>query len=252
MHTFQHPNFVHGALLDDYLAQGWYRMGQRLFTNDYIYLNKQWIRVFWLRFRLKDWSPSPTHRKILRHFQELNVRIVPFEFDEEKEALYQEYRTAIDFDGPEFATEFLLDTFPGIEPGHYTFDSRMVEMRQKSGDLLGLGIFDLGEKAGAGIISFFHPDLRKWSPGKFLMLKKIEYLKAQGFDYFYPGYMTWKYPKFNYKLFAGEAFAEIWDPFSRVWLPYSAELVDRLGTLQEIYFIPYIEEAEQRRKDAGF
>ena len=58
----------------------------------------------------------------------------------------------------------------------------MVQVRD--GDkLIAVGYFDKGKTAIAGILNMYHPDYKQYSPGKFLMLKKLEYALSQGYDF---------------------------------------------------------------------
>jgi leucyl-tRNA---protein transferase len=74
----------------------------------------------------------------------------------------------------------------------------------REGDqLIACGFFDLGESSAAGITSFYDPAYKKYSLGKYLIYKKIEYCKNQGKQYFYPGYFVPGNPHFDYKLSIG-------------------------------------------------
>jgi len=42
-------------------------------------------------------------------------------------------------------------------------------------------------------------------------------------DYYYPGYIVMNFPKFDYKLEAGEGICEIYDTMKEKWAPYSPE-----------------------------
>jgi arginine-tRNA-protein transferase len=113
--------------------------------------------------------------------------------------------------------------------------------------LIAVGVFDLGENSIAGILNFYDPDYKKFSLSKCLILKKMEFALNSGRDWYYPGYIGYKLPKFDYKLDPGFEAAEILDPFSRHWFPYSPELVEELALLQHPYFFPP-EELEEKNK----
>lgn len=217
--------------LDAYLANGWYRMAQTLFTLDYI-LMAEYVRVFWLRFRLPGFDFEKKHRDLIRKNSRFQVDILPLHLTAEHDRLYSDYRQWIDFDGPSTARAFLFEEHgPLYSNKKGIFESRMVEVRD-NGKLIALGVFDLGQNATAGIMNFFHPDYQKYSPGKYLMLKKIEYSLQEGMAWYYPGYIGYRFPKFDYKLYPGASFAEIFDPVMEEWLPYSAEKVRELAESQ--------------------
>jgi arginyl-tRNA--protein-N-Asp/Glu arginylyltransferase len=232
-HQF-YPSELHPQQLDHFLAQGWYRMGQKVFTVDYIFVEK-WIRVFWLRFRLKEFVTERKHRQLMARFNRFQVTTRPLVMTEELEFLYSEYYQSLDFATSSSASLFLFDqVFQGNEMRN-VFDSRLIEVRDQ-GKLIAAGIYDLGENSLAGILNFFHPDYRKFSPGKFLILKKMELAQEAGLDWYYPGYIGHGLPKFDYKLYPGIASAEIFDPFSGEWIPWREGLVEELAKTQEELF----------------
>ena len=70
------------------------------------------------------------------------------------------------------------------------------------------------------------------------MLKKIEYTMNSGREWYYPGYIGFNFPKFDYKLYPSNDTAEIWEPFRQEWLPYNPTLLEELTKLQEVFFEP--------------
>lgn len=235
MNSEYFPDSLPAKKLDEYLSVGWYRMEQSLFTLDYIFIEK-WIRVFWLRYRMEDFQFSRKHRQLMNRCSAFSVETKPLQITEEHESLFSLYRQIIDFDGPPSASRFLFGrSFDGNKPKN-VFDSQMIEVRHQN-QLIAVGVFDVGENAVAGILNFYHPDFKKYSFGKFLILKKMEFVLNSGREFYYPGYIGFDFPKFDYKLFPGSQTAEIWDPFDFVWLPYSPELVAHLTQMQELFFV---------------
>lgn len=233
IHDVHFPQKVRGGQLDAYLAMGWYRIGQVIFTTHHIPHSSGWYRVMWLRYVLQRIRLGKKQQQVLRMNAGFDVVINPFSLSEELEDLYLLYRSHISFPASETLHQSLFDhSVHGVENGP-VFDSFVTEVRDK-GKLVAAGIFDCGLKSIAGILNFFDPAYKKFSPGKFLMLQKIQYARQQGMDHYYPGYIAADYPKFDYKLFAGADAAEIYDPISRKWLPYSTKLIhDLKDTLVE-------------------
>lgn len=58
--------------------------------------------------------------------------------------------------------------------------------------LLQLDFSDKGANAIAGILNFYHPDYKKFSLGKYLILQKIEFARANRFLYYL--YWVYQYP----------------------------------------------------------
>ena len=236
MNNQSNPQSLAPQELDNYLVNGWYRMEQGLFTVDYIYIEK-WIRVFWLRYRLKDFAFSKKHTQLISRCERFQVEVKPLQINTEHEELFSNYRQIVNFECPPSASQFLFDgQFQGGQRSNI-FDSQMIEIRDKS-RLIALGVFDQGKNSIAGILNFYHPAYRKFSFGKYLMLKKIEYAIQSGRDWYYPGYIGFDFPKFDYKLYPGEDTAEIWEPLQKQWLPYNPVLLEELTILQELFFEP--------------
>ncbi len=212
-----------GNELDLFLSIGYFRMQQEIFTCQYVVFNNTYCPVHWLRIVLENVKYGPKQSRLFRINEKFSVTINPFVLSKEIEALYALYRSAVDFDAPE-SVEFWL-----MNGAHHTvFDTYMIEIRDDS-KLIAVGIFDNGERSIAGIMNFYHPDYRKQSLGKYLMMLKINYAQLQHKEYYYPGYLVSNYPKFDYKLFSCEAATEVFDETSGQWFPFSWEVVNILA-----------------------
>jgi len=230
------PESLTGEELDQFLLQGWYRMGQRLFTVDYIFIER-WIRVFWLRFKMSDFSFSKKQKELMSKVERFNVRILPLEISDEQEALYAIYYKSIDFEASPTASDFLFgrDLFTEDQPN--IFNSRMVEVRDGK-KLISVGVFDMGQNSLAGILNFYHPDYKKYSLGRYMILKKMEFALKSGLEWYYPGYVGYNFQKFEYKLFPGVETAEFLEPLAMQWLPYSNESIEFYALSQNALFVP--------------
>jgi arginine-tRNA-protein transferase len=85
--------------------------------------------------------------------------------------------------------------------------------------LIASGFFDLGRQSAEGITSFYDPEYKKYSLGKYLIYQKINYCRALGLKYFYPGYFVPGYRFFDYKLSIGRASLEYLQVTTGKWLP---------------------------------
>jgi arginyl-tRNA--protein-N-Asp/Glu arginylyltransferase len=221
------PAKVIGSKLDAYLAIGWYRIGQIIFTTDYIPHPDRWIRVFWLRFSLDKFKWGRKQTKLLASNLAYTVEIKPLVVTKELNDLYSRYYDNLDFAASPTLENNLFDYSVVVDPAHRVFDSYVIEIRD-AGKLIAAGIFDKGEKTLAGIVNFFEPAYRKISPGKWLMLLKIQYALENKMTYYYPGYIASDFSKFDYKLFPDVEAAEIYDPVYKQWMAYSAGLLKEL------------------------
>ena len=221
------PKCCTGQELDKYLHMGWYRLGQLIFTTDYIPLGETWCPVFWLRFRLDKVHYGKKQLALIRANREFTVEIKPLDITKETEQLYELYKNHIDFEVSPTLANYLYDGgMVGIMQN--VFQSEMIEVRD-NGKLIAVGVFDIGEETIAGIVNIYHPDYYKYSLGKFLMLMKMNYAMKTGKTWYYPGYIAYGYTKFDYKLFLGKDAAEIFDPYNKEWVPYTDTLLGELA-----------------------
>lgn len=219
-----YPDQLTGEQLDIFLAKGWYRMHQGIFTTHFLLQEDGFFRVYWMRYDLDQLTISSSSKKIIAANRDFESRIVPFQLTDELETLFQEYKTGIDFNPAESVRQWI---FGEQENKEDVFDSHIIEIRDKE-KLIAAGIFDKGKKSIAGIMNFYHPDYRKYSPGKFLMLLKIQYALDNNRRWYYPGYIVCNNPKFDYKLFADKKAAELFIPERNRWQPYTSDLMNDL------------------------
>lgn len=206
-----------------FLSIGYFRMQQEIFTCRYVVFDDALYPVYWLRIVLADVQYGPKQSRLFRINAPFSVTVKPFVLSRELDTLYALYRNSIDFDAPGTIDACLLDG--AIQN---VFDTCVIEVRDEN-TLIAAGIFDNGDRSIAGIMNFYHPAYRKQSLGKYLMLLKMQYAQQQEKDYYYPGYIVWGFPKFDYKLFACEAATELFDDSSGRWLPFSWETVIALN-----------------------
>ncbi|MDO7850847.1 GNAT family N-acetyltransferase [Hymenobacter convexus] len=211
---------IRGDALDFYLAQGYYRMQQELFTCHFVPFGKHLYTAHWLRLDLSRVEWGPEQRRLLRRNARFAATVRQFRLTEEYEELYARYHASITFDAAPTIEAVLL----GGE-AHNAFNTQVIELRD--GDrLIAAGIFDRGERTLAGILNFYDPEYRQFSLGKCLLLLKTDHARRLGLDYYYPGYLVHGYPKFDYKLFACAAATEVFDNVRGYWLPFSWEVVN--------------------------
>ncbi len=210
---------LRGAALDFYLAQGYYRMQQDLFTCQFVPFQGRLYTAHWLRLDLARVAWGPEQRRLLRRNARFAATVRPFCLTEEYEELYARYRAAITFEAAPTVEAVLL----GGE-AHNVFNTQIIELRD-DGQLIAAGVFDCGERALAGILNFYDPAYHRHSLGKYLLLLKTDYARRLCLAYYYPGYLVQGYPKFDYKLFACPAATEVYDCVRGRWLPFSREAV---------------------------
>lgn len=224
-----YPEYLSAEQLDAFLSKGWYRMGQGIFTINYLVKDDSIYRVYWLRYYLLKASFGKTQQKIKAINGRFTTSIQHLQITDELEALYALYKTGIDFDAADSVHYWIY-----MEQTRNIYNTQVIEIRDNN-VLIAAGIFDLGSNSIAGIMNFYDPAYKKYSLGKYLMLLKMEYAKTLGMQWYYPGYIVYGYPKFDYKLFADKTAAELFIPELNAWVNYNAALLDVIDNVSNRY-----------------
>lgn len=219
---------VTGELLDAFLANGFYRYGQLLFTTNYIEYSNTWHDVFWLRTHLPSVKLSNSAQKISKLNKSFRYTISPLEITSEMEELFSLYRNHVSFDHADSIHANLY----GQSTNNF-FNSYVIKVYD--GDLLiAFGCFDKGLKSIAGIINAYHPSYKKYSLGKYLILLKLNYCTAHNITYYYTGYIGIGLPYFDYKVFPDQNAIEVFLPENKIWDNYNKYGKEGLAPLGEL------------------
>lgn len=215
MHTvFVDPEELPAEELDRWLARGWYRMGQSLFTARYVVFDDVLRAAVWTRLKLDGYRFRKGLRKVLTRVDaSFRTEIGPRVLDAEREALYQRYRAIAKGDRSPTLQDFLYgDSEQDI------FDTR--EVRVWDGDrLVAFSWFDLGRDGVQSLIGVYDPDEARHSLGFYTMLAEIRYGIETGRRWFYPGYVLPGDPSMDYKLRVGDM--EFLDLDRNRWRPWT-------------------------------
>ncbi len=205
-----------GNLLDDYLAAGYYRMQHLLFTTHHTQLgNTQKAQpVFWLRIPVKNIIEHHAANAIRKRCNGFTVISTKAKINKEINDLYNCYIKSIDFEAAESCKTYLHD--PYIEN---PFHAKMLQIKDGK-VLIAAGYFDVGQMSMAGILNFYHPAYKKYSLGKYLMLKKLDYARENNIEFYYTGYISTETNKFDYKLFPDRKTIEVFLPMEKIWVPF--------------------------------
>ncbi len=204
---------VKGEILDHYLGKGWYRMGMYIFTTSVVQTEESAFPVYWLRYVVPQIQLNKNNLALIKKNQHFTVSYQPLTHTQELEDLHSAYYNSIKFETSPDLQEFIF------EPGKEIFDTYVIEVRE-AGKLIAAGIFDKGKDSIAGIKIFFDPHYKKYSPGKYLILLKYNYCRLHHINWYYPGYFSPSYPKFDYKLFVDKNSTEVFLPEENDWISY--------------------------------
>ncbi len=208
------PEIITDKVLDDYLARGYYRSGRVIFT-DFIYFDRvNAYEVFWLRTRLEG-QKDYKKRSVYKKNQGFEVLIKGAVINEEIEALFQYYASTLNFETSNSVQDYLM----GIGITKAIFNTKMIEVRDQ-GKLIAAGYFDEGEQTLAAILHFYHPDYKRFSLGKYLMLLSMEYASQKQMQFYYTGYIAIGNNKFDYKTYPDETLVEVFLPKQEIWAPF--------------------------------
>ncbi len=218
--------------LDFYLAAGYYRMQHLIFTTHFIKDAESEIKhpVFWLRTNLKKLRTSRTAALIKNKAASFSVNYKQATVNAEIETLYNVYKNSLTF-------QLAANCYECLHQQEITlpYDSKIIEIR-KDETLIAAGFFDCGQNSLAGILNIYHPDYKKFSLGKLLMLLKIEYAINQNMNFYYTGYFSTRFSKFDYKIFPDPAAMEIYLPNENCWIPYESISKEYLNEYAKKHF----------------
>ncbi len=221
-----YPERLDGKELDNFLEMGWYRMGQTIFTTNFLSLKDKSYRVFWLRYNLHNLTLSQSLQRLKNRNKQFEVSVKSLAITDEIEELYAIYKTGINFQAAPSVHYWLY----GGAPTFNAFHTEQIEVRD-NGKLIAVGIADCGFESIAGIMNFYHPDYKKYSLGKYLMLLKIEASQKKNFRWYYPGYIVYQRAEFDYKLFLDNNALEVLIPEMKGWRLYQSQLVEKFGVV---------------------
>jgi arginine-tRNA-protein transferase len=236
---FLHPESMKGEELDTLLAQGWFRMGGSIHTSHILLADSRLFNVVRLRYDLRRFRFGKTFKNLSRRNSDTVVTFHPFAINPEREELFRQYREER-FNDDEVGLELYLHHPQGKNP----YESLSVDVHLE-GRLIASGVMDLGDKASAGILSFFDLDLRERSLGKWVIYNMVQYAIGAGLDFFYPGYHLPGNSKFEYKMDIGGAATEFYRLHEDKWLDWTdfttndmrLELMrDKLDEVQRLLF----------------
>ncbi len=198
--------------LDNYLARGWFRMGQMIFTCHVLCFKDQVYSTVWIRLELDGFAFQKSMRRLLaRNKKRFKTIIRKAVFDREKQNLYEGHKER--FEG--YIPNTLKESLFGMEEENL-YNTYEVCVYEKD-KLIAVSFFDIGSDSIASIMGLYDPDYAQHSLGIYTMLYEIQYGKEQGKKYYYPGYIVPGYKKFDYKLRVGQM--DFYDVPSEEWKP---------------------------------
>lgn len=206
-----------GDQLDEYLAHGYYRMRQFMFTTFYIEYEEHLHDVFWLRTLVRRVKLAQVGKKLFKQNKLFTHQIKSFAITAEHEELFSRYREHVSFVHTATVHENLLGE---AATENTIFNTKLIEVRDGE-KLIAFGYFDKGENAIMGLLNVYDPSYKKHSLGKFLILLKLAYCQQQQLEFYYTGYIALGLHHFDYKTYPDEDAVEVLIHSTQTWLPFN-------------------------------
>jgi len=149
-----------------------------------------------VRIPVDRFAPSRSQRRILRANHDIDVTIAPPRATLEHYALFDCYQQARHAGGG-MASMSYTDFRAMIE--ETPVDTRLVEARTASGELVGVSLTDWLADGYSGVYKFFDPELTGRSLGTFLVLWHVQQARLEGLPHVYLGYWIGACDKMSYK-----------------------------------------------------
>lgn len=189
-------------VFDSLLDQGFFPTYDFMDSRSHINYNGGLKRVWHIRYRVQDFELGSITRQAVRVWKKnagFRTEIQsPFSLSHEDTKLYERYAQRTEFcTTTDIASIIPIDKTSQSIPLFNALGIRVYDCSR----LIASGVFYAGRDSAASVLHFFDYDYAGFSPGKFLILKTLNYLKSNGYEWYYPGYVVAKEEKFRYKLF---------------------------------------------------
>ena len=213
-HTrIKRPTRLAPAMLDQYLAEGWYRIGQTLMTCRFLMFEDVLRSTIWTRLDLQTHTFRRGQRKHLsRLAREFRVENGPAILDPQHESLYQRYRVLARGERSPTLRHFLFE-----DSNRDLFETREISI-WRGDQLIAFSWFDIGATAIQSLIGAYEPTESSWGLGYASLLLEVKWGQENHFLHHYSGYVLPNEPAMDYKLRAGEM---EWLTETGEWHPWS-------------------------------
>lgn len=188
------PRQLSGQRYDQYLASGWFRGSVMLYKMDLLIMDEQLWSVVNIRLKLDGFSPRKGQRKCVRKVEEaFDVKIQPARLDAQRERLYQQHKSRFKGFVHNTLSEYLHAGF-----NRTVFNTMEVAVYEGE-RLVAVSFFDLGHRSMASLLALYDPAYKRFSLGRYTMLKEVEFGQNLGYKWYYPGYVLDRPSMFDYK-----------------------------------------------------
>ena len=157
--------------MDQALAAGYFRNGAEYCSIHARYIGHRLASCVNLRLPIAGFAFKKRHRKLLKNNSlRFRIEVRPFVHNEEKEALWQRYKTTVHEWGQVSQLEYHL--LRGNPASGYRMHDLCV---YDQGKLVAFSVFDQGISSLASLEAAYDPDYASYSLGFYTMLLEIQY-----------------------------------------------------------------------------
>jgi leucyl-tRNA---protein transferase len=182
-------------LMDRLWEAGWRHFGREFFRYSLTLSEEGTLQVIQpLRMELSAFCMSKSQRRVVRRNTDAEIRVMPAEVDDDREAMFFRHRERFVSNIPDSLRTFIPEENPASVP----CECVSVEVRA-GGRLIGVSYLDVGETSVSSVYAMFEPDEAWRSLGTLTLLKEIEWAAAKGKRWLYPGYATVESSHYDYK-----------------------------------------------------
>jgi arginine-tRNA-protein transferase len=181
--------------LDALLAGGWRHFGSLFFRYSAQHAADGALQTIMpLRIELARFTPGKSQRRVLRRNADIRWEVIPARAGDDVQALFHSHKQRFKDNVPDSIFDFIAPGRPGVAP------CPCLEFRALAGgELVAASFLALGETATSSIYAVFDPAHAARSLGTLTLLKEIEFSRARGCHFLYPGYATREPGAYDYK-----------------------------------------------------
>jgi|GEM_PF-1182940 len=181
--------------VDYLLSKGWFRFADFYVQGRFICLEERISTMVNLRYPLNKYNYKKSHRRVINRVEKNFItQITDVHIDASLENLYTKFRKY--FYGFELKS---LEMLINGTDRDFQFNTKQLVVYDNDKPIAA-SFFDIGAKSIEGIICIYDDNYKKYGLGNYTIIKEILYGMENGFQYYYPGYVTNNISLMDYKL----------------------------------------------------
>ncbi len=181
------------AKMDQFWAEGWRHFGILFFRYRLSPHGDRQFSVLPLRVDLRRFTLTRSQKRVLAKNRDTRTVIRPAVVDEARANLFAKHILRYQENIPSSLFDFMSPAPASVPCLNLELCIYLKEM------LVGVTYLDIGQTATSAVYAMFDPAQTKRSVGIFMMLQSIEFSRAQGYRYYYPGYAYREASPYDYK-----------------------------------------------------